>query len=317
MTHVGRLNPISECFPRRIGFPEQITVQSQGEFITKLDENLNTSNCFTAINSDRQTTEHLYDMTYIDIDSKKIEEATKEMKILDEFLLDYYDCQARINYTANKGYAIYIDYNETEFDFYKSYLFVDHLRTMLNLKHIDLKVSKDHRRISRIPYSINFKALKNYNETRLCIPIDPNWSYSQILKESKHCGFNQDVIIEPSKTVLDIIKSIVIPKLEYDYNYESVDGSEVLSNILKNAKRFVDGRKRIIFELIVPLLLLENKTEEEIHEYCCQFVADSGKNYGEFRAYVNYHIQRNANHVHPPMNLEYFMVENPDIFGSV
>lgn len=304
-------------FPRQIGFPRQIPVDNIDELITEVMNHIEFSNAYGSLFSKWQIQHSTFDKIYLDIDSYKLIYAYKEMRRVNNYFVEYFDYEPRINFTANKGFAIYCDYPEQKIEFMKGYGFIIHLMAILKLKHLDLKVSRDSKRITRLPYSLNFNTIKAGNDLKLCVPINPSWSLHQIITESKNCKFEQDIIIEPNEEIFKIINSIKLPKykppVEPQRNVYKTNDDQI-NSIVNNGNLFTDGRHRILCKIIIPFMVLENNTDDEIIQTCSEFLTNSRKNIQEYIIFIKYHIKRNRERRYKPITIGELLTENIDIF---
>lgn len=304
-------------FPRSIGFPRQQKVNDTDEFFDQIFKRIEYSNCYSSLFSAWQVQHQIYDKLYIDIDSLDLIKAYKEMQKVNTYFIEYFNCNPRIIFTANKGFAIYCDYPESHINFLKGYSLVIHLMAVLKLKCIDLKVSRDFNRITRIPYSLNFNTLKCNNELKLCVPIDPSWSLHEIIVESKNCKFRKDIVIEPNKEIVKILKSIQLPKYDEvqikqrQSTYRT--NNEQINNIVNNGNLFTDGRHRILCKIIIPYMVQEKNTDDEIVQTCSEFLTNSNKNIQEYIVFIKYHITRNRERKYRPKTISELLVDNVDI----
>lgn len=306
-------------FPRQIGFPHQHEIKTTDELINDIFAHIEYSNCYASLFSQWQIINQTFDKLYIDIDSSRLMNAYKDMQKVSTYFSDYFNYEPRITFTANKGFAIYCDYPENKIDFMKGYYLVIHLISVLKLKYADLKVSRDIKRITRVPYSLNFNTLKCNNELKLCVPIDPSWSLHQIISESKNCKFKQDIIVEPNEEIFKVINSIKLPKYkapteQHQCTYKT--DNEQIKRIV-SCGIFTDGRHRILCRILIPYLVQQNNTSDEIIQTCTEFLNNNGKDIKEYISFISYHITRNRNHHYKPQSLSELLINNSDIYTGI
>lgn len=306
-------------FPRKVAGINtwQITVNNFNELMTNFKFSRNTSNFYASVFSEVQIKKSIWDKTYVDIDYKFLNFARKEMLLFNNHMVEYYDCEPRIVFTANKGFGIYIDFPDTEIDYIKVYTFIERIGQLLELKCLDLKVTKDFCRVSRVPYSINFNRVVSGRNSMLCVPVNPKWSLSAMLQEAKKCKFRQEIVIEKNKEIAKVIKRMVIIEPKYKKCSVGKIDSDILKRLLHYAKRINDGRHRLLMYIIIPLMIRNENSNKEIHNYCNALITKSGENYGKYIKNVDYHIARNRVSCYPPKSIERFLSDNPDIFDSL
>ena len=309
-------------FPRRLGFPKQIPIYRKTEIRPLINEHIQYRSCYSSVYSDWQIENSMYDKVYIDIDCEtNLSYAHREMQEITDYSLDYFDYEPRINFTANKGFAIYFDYPETELEYSKNLHFAMHIEQILKLNYLDIAVTKDRRRISRLPYTKNFNAIKRNLPHVLCVPVNPRWSLHRIIEESKMCKFTQDIVIDPSNIILKTIKNVDIQQIETEIEYNNKEMNNIItdeiSNLMDNAGIIEDGRHRILCHIFIPHLIGIGKTNEEVHMICKLFIEKSGKSYHGYKGFVNYHISRNRDRKFRTWTIEELLVEYPDVYKSL
>ena len=310
-------------FPKNMAAQEekQFKVKNLDEVFDVVEKYKDSFNIYCRQYSEYQINNDKYDKIYIDIDSEtNLKKAHSEMQLINNYLKNYFLCFPRTYFSGNKGFAIYIDFPEIEINYDKIRWFTESLRNTLKLKYIDIKVTKDNKRISRLPYTINYSAVKLGKKTKMVVPVKPTWSLHKILDEAKHVTFDQEVVIDKSKLIASVIKNVKPPKYTYKHKgkHSSIDHLTTFNlssivELLENAYKLTNGRKRMLYYHIVPTLVRENLNDDMIHAVCNKFITKSGKNYSEYKLFVDTHIRRNREHNFVPKSSEDVLWENPDI----
>ncbi len=237
----------------------------------------------------------LINKIYIDLDNDKADPnektgvyAYEDMRAIVRFFKDQYNYTPRVYYSGGRGYAVYLDFDEVLINHCKDTLteFYVMLKEQLGLKTIDTTSVGDDRRISRMPYTMHKKS------GRLCTPIDPMWSLSQIMGYSDSFVEDlteQEVIIGNcpdfgeslralDDTVNERIKErerrakelpTVIPKND-NANFLYSRYFDEVTRLFNNGPIYAEGRHRTLWCVLVPRMLYllsgEGKVFKELPE---------------------------------------------------
>lgn len=302
ITHLG----LSENkFPRDVGYPWRRKVNSKEEYIDAIQRKINTSNIYTSIYSDQDVFDSMISEIFIDIDSSVIERSRKDMSKLVKFLNDSFGYVPRVYFTASKGFAIHIDFNPMKIKNIhavrswvlnlgvkkdKSGKIIDELGIAY-----DTTVLGEWRRISRLPYTLNFNAFKKYSvPPRMCVPINPRWSMPKIFGESKKCDMKVGVELNTSqeiRSVLNEYQKDFVEQVDFSFMNGNNGSKKVLKNkkwvcdvllyLTNNAYRISDGRHRLMTFIVIPafqkLGMSKEKTFEFLDDFICKSEEGTGK----------------------------------------
>lgn len=147
------------------------------------------------------------DTIFIDLDCDNLHYAHYEAKMLDLYLR-HYDCNPRVYFTGNKGFALYIDFPEVRLikETVKIVLrtYLESIQSVLALKSIDRGCFDCISRISRIPNTINHKS------GLYCIPLSREelWNPLSKIKELAQGPSKTPVIITECDRIPGILLSI-------------------------------------------------------------------------------------------------------------
>lgn len=177
-------------------------------------------------------------------------------------------------------------------------------------KALDAKVTFDIARISRVPFSL-------HQETRMrCTPIDlekrpyiPDLDAIHPLPKE----FLRSAGEELSK-LIQVRKRLSKPKALRIGARRGLNG--LVLKLTEKVDCDFDGRRRTIFFLIVPRLLLSGYSEAQIVEICREFVERSGRRWSDYSYYVEDSIKRNKDAImnrRALYSLESFLSSFPDI----
>lgn len=241
---------------------------------------------------------------YIDLDNDKADKTDKtgkyaygDMRSIVRFFKEQYSYSPRVYYSGGRGYAVYLDFDETPLNHFKDTLteFYTMLKDQLGLKTIDTTSVGDDRRISRLPYTMHQKS------GRLCTPIDTNWTISQIMGYSDSFVEDlqeQDVIIgnceglgKSLKSLDDVVTDRIKERAEKAKETPPIqfheDGDAVylryfdeLTWAFNIASTYAEGRHRTLWCIIVPRMLYvlaEGKSFKELSEEKQESVANQAE----------------------------------------
>jgi hypothetical protein len=216
---------------------------------------------------------------YIDLDNDKADKtdrngiyAYNDMRSIVRFFKDQYQYDPRVYYSGGRGYAIYLDFDQVLINHLKDTMteFYVMLKDQLNLKCIDTTSVGDDRRISRLPYTMHKKS------GRLCTPIDPSWSLTQIMGYSDsfiedlaeqevvigNCdGFGpslkhlDEVVEERIKEREERLKNA--PPITFGHNGDAITIRyfDEVTWLHQVRQTYAEGRHRTLWCILVPRLL--------------------------------------------------------------
>jgi len=313
-------------FPRAVGFERKgepfirHIVLDKDYYIYEIWKHLNTHHCWAAVYSESSIQKNLFDCLPFDFDGHEhpIELAFKEAKDFFSYLKEVYNCEPRL-YFSGRGFHLYIDFKPVELTRFKSVArrFYSAARQIIQSETMDFSICGDKRRIMRVPYTMH-TSTKQY-----CIPIDPSWELSTILKKSSRPDYSKKQEFNPSNS----IRRILIDYNEEDDNkpaqkkYElELKGSRKerlkleLDLIYGYAPTTEDHRHRILHFMLVPRLILLGYTDEEIRASCKGYIESTwgGKQYDDYSRYVEDSISRTRAGKWMPWRIETFLMNFPD-----
>ena len=260
-THVQDF-PVMSSFSKVIS---QVSLFNQEEMVKVFVKNL-TNNLYVSVHSVEQRNNETYNKIYIDIDSKDLQKAFTDAKTFAEWL-ERNDFTYRCYFSGNKGFNFYIDFPETHIDNYgmRMNTFIKHIQNKLGLETIDVSVSIDNARISRVPYSLNTKS------GRMCRPIDIHtFDYDNkddkavvIPLQKKLCKPFVDFFL--SLGIADEFKAIT-----YQTPPASSNSETTLQYILDHANPNISegSRHNIIWKILLPSMVQLGWNEEQILDGC-------------------------------------------------
>jgi len=316
---------ITHCydgFPRMVGFPRQYLYYSFDELITKFW--LNNGACkgiYTAVFPEHIRERKRYNKFYFDLDlEENMELAFFEAIEISNYISELFDVIPRLYFSGGKGFALYLD---LQGDYvFKDYPIV-HLKLAQHLKEVcaaeclDSAVIGDTSRISRLPFNIHRKS------NRLCIPVNIEWSFNEILERS--VNYDGDGLIKINKAS-ENSKGFEMVK-EWDDEAENfrIEIKDNLKNsgysgnvdldIILNKASLTHGYRRIlIYRVIVPQMLINGYKKIDIHSYCEEFIKRSGACYdASTRRFVNYYIKLHKSKNWKPISLENLLMQHPEL----
>lgn len=345
---VDHLGNSAMIFPRDVAFPARQPVHGLTEYCETLSNNANRNNCYASLYPKDFIEESKYDRFYVDFDapinfeddmSMKEKEQHFDEQITDVYwevtklawhLNEEYEYKPRVYFSGSRGFAVYLDFPVTKVSDFGAVVKAGKQimqDASVNMDYVDEKVFESNR-ISRIPYTINFKNLSRDFEPLMCIPIDVDNDTDEVLHEIKNIERQHEVVINRSE---EIAKRVSEVDVDGDYEIKENRGSIDIDveddpdralrdagEILDIAEHIHDGRKRIMYTRLVPLLVEAGFNRSMIHRYCKKFINSSGKSYADYRDYVEKTISRtlegpDEDSVWRTWTWESFLMENDDI----
>ena len=312
--HLGTFQP---RYPREVCYHVSYgMVRFQADnpttYVNMIHERVDRGDIWVCTRSIPQIETDVWDKAYIDIDVPDgIQVAYQDKVDLESRIKQTYGVSPRVAFTANKGFAVYLDFLPQEMDAIQVKLFCHKLTSSLGI-HSDPVVNGDKRRISRLPYTFNYKSLKT-GTLRMCIPVKPEWSLDRVLAESRSPSASVDWSPRPCPEVARDIVSIPVPKVVQKDPTPEV-APEALEAMLSVAEFIGDGRHRAIFKIIMPLCVQAKFTKDQAMDYTRRFIEKSGKGFYEYEKYSAQSYDWCA--ARPdlkPMKLERMMEQNPEI----
>lgn len=337
-------------WPRWVGFPWQKSgISSESEFVDIIDEYVDSNNAYTSVYSKNQISDEVFHTFYVDIDAelegidklegelqklkfdKKISEAFEEVKRFVCHMEDKYNATPRV-YFSGGGFSIYTDFDTIKV---AHGAVVTTIRTELKNANVDERIIDgcvfEPRRISRLPYSLNWKNLNERNlGLMMCIPVDPHWNSDTMLREIKTLTIQKEVEIDKSQLLSKEIKqrdekgdfkSVSSSFDDEDVQVNPENGLKRAKKVMDAAKHLNDGRHRTLHFILVPSLVEAGFEENQIHDFCKKFVHKTGESYSgtKYEEYVDESINRTvegpsgANHQWKAWSFNRFLKENPEL----
>jgi hypothetical protein len=304
LEHLG----IDKRFPRDVAYPWRVQVTNKDEYLRRIESMVRYSNIYTSL---YPYNGGVVDKIYLDVDAPTIEEAKKALDMVVQRSRERWDYTPRVYYTGGRGFAVYWDFEPAKVDLMGAR---EALLSLFYSPYVDTHVLGDERRVSRVPYTLNYNNLLRGDTPRLCVPINPDWSVHEILEESKKCKFRKEIEIVPCEAFRkEAVTWKYVPKV-YPAKSLEINNSEVLNYLVSLSEKITDGRHRIIHYLIVPTLVAMGYTDEQILAFCRAFIEKTGKSWVRYERYVERSIRRTREGNWRPWTPEKFLLENPDLW---
>jgi hypothetical protein len=249
--------------------PRQFPVYSEDQLLHNIMLNLHTD-IFTSVHPVEPRTHNIFNKLYFDIDKLKGDE-----DLFGSFMdtqrfhwwLDTKGYSHRVYFSGNKGFNVYIDFDDTKIEDYSDRMeaFIEHVKKQLGIERLDLGVCKDVARISRMPYSINTKS------GRLCVPVDMDTLSYFDLCEHNQSSFAPDIDrvsylndkIQFVKSYLKFKfkKKVFLPKSQPAFS----DLGTTIRFILDSADTIPEGaRHNAIWKILIPAMILAKYKDDDI-----------------------------------------------------
>lgn len=314
ITHLGLYKP---AFPREIAFEVGPTSMAREvaynvtEYIDIIKNRVDRGNLWICTQSKTQFGRDDWDKVFIDIDCDDLQEAYEGMRKLVEYIKTAYGHYPRVCFTANKGFAVYIDIPTTSLDGSQVKSWVDRIVRILDIPS-DESVNGDKRRLCRLPYTWNTKSLRHDSRTmRMCVPINPEWSFDRILAESTNpTGVPYEAVPFPKVAAELALEAVYVPpKREPGL----VVGNYDLSALIEMAQFIEDGRYRLIFDIVVPVCHQNKLGLEETLMVAMRFIEASGANFKMYEKRVENAYKWQLGKSIAPKKLDKILEKDPQI----
>jgi len=341
-----------EGFPRDIGFPNRILARNKDDYLREIWSHISQTHIYNSLFSTRMIEHNIVNKIYIDFDgaygeikNKKgevvkyflsvngIKKPYQEMKKCVKKMNKKYGCIPRINFTAGRGFGIYIDFPEIILKDPK-YCIIEFVKTMTKgMLTIDHQIIGDVSRLYRLPYTIHPKT------KLLCVPFEIDLKLEDIVEESKKCLFRvtpkrvecreiAEELLEIDSYEDNTIDVVMSNRTLIDKGLQKIKPKNLYENevnlILERAPQIKDGRHRILHFLLVPRLILMNKSDDEILKITSEFIENTNRNFEDYKDYVLLSIKRNREGKNKagsdpwrPWSLKIFKERNIDIKNMI
>jgi len=261
---------------------------------------------------------------YFDFDSQNPDVALRDArKVYDR--LDSMGVRPVMLFSGRKGYHIHVFLPRV---FLAGAVTVDVLKNLLKIlclealgcrtssevckkyPTLDMQVWLDVKRISRVPYSLHEKSGVE------CIPVDPDGKETSYdLVDCMKNPLPEDLVAEAWKDAIAMTAYEQVDEPMWRKPSNRVRLYEEAAKIIESGTG--DGRKRIIFYLLVPRLILAGYGDKDIMNSCREYLERSGCDWMQYRQRVVDCIRRNRDRIargEPILyRLDTFIRENPDL----
>lgn len=242
-------------------------------------------------------------------------QAYKAMDSLTSYIRDEYGENPRVIFSGGRGFAIYIDFEPLHTPFEAIEYFVETLveDAPVNDDLVDTQVVEN-KRMTRLPYTLHWKNVEERGmpEPLLTVPVSPEWDSETCLDEILNPNKYIDVSRNPVNGVREEIKRISEEKpyenrstTQHGRDYDSetmeytpskqrnvVSSVEKIQRVMNSTDAVVDGRKRILWAVLIPASLEVGHDRNEVRDLAQQFVENTGESYTDYADYVDRVIDR-------------------------
>lgn len=338
ISHLG----LKAEFPRDVCFMQpdarrdvvRFSVCNAQEYSRAIEQHINSRSSFVNVYSKRQQHASVIDKLFFDIDAETLPEAQRKRRLAHTFF-DKLEWDFRENFSANKGFQIFVDFPEevtVDWDELKEFC----QRLNANAGGIfDESVFGDKNRVCRIPWTPNLKGLRHGVGMLWCVPIQRDWDLERVLsaaslkesaselelKFSTTAKRDVDALTKAGarpfqqKSYSQVVTVAVLTPEQREY-YEGLVNTIITLVAPHIGCAHDDGRKAVMHFLLVPSLIHLGYSDTKIHEVCKQFVEHSKQIYGRqgYHNYVEQSIARNRAGAWRPQPLDKFMISHPGVF---
>jgi len=264
--HLGQI-PSSFLFPRKIGNPRQVMVKTRDAYLRGVTKLWDRSDLYVALFSEYQKDLQLYHTLFIDFDAHNGDSVFNDLE--SECYELYYWFKRKWKGVprmvhSGRGYHLYFDFPIHLFEDYRTGVinFYQYLQEHFNFNFLDRRVYNQNK-IVRLPNTLNIKADKmavwiNRGEE------EPSFRFGSYLD-----GLSNDP-----------------PPLIQNDN-EVVDPLGDLDLLMAIAPDVTDGRRVLLWQVIMPRLRLLNKNFKYSMEWCLNWVNETGVDPYDYQIYIS------------------------------
>jgi len=267
LSHLGNV-PSDYLFPRKIGNPRQVMVNTKEAFLKGVRKLWDRTDLYVALFSEPQKDLQLFHTVFIDFDAHDGDTFFSDLE--SECYELYYWYRRKWKgiprmVRSGRGYHLYLDYPLHFFEDYRRGIvnFYQYIQDHFNFSFFDRRVYNMNK-IVRLPNTINIKA------DRMAV-----WENPHEHKPSFRFG---EYVEELSK--------LPIPKIPDNDNNAQIDPLGDLALMLRIAPNVSDGRRVLLWQMIIPRLRLLKKSFKFTMNWCMNWVAETGEDPEQYRIYI-------------------------------
>lgn len=337
---INHLGLDAERFPRKVGIPKpsdggkspfmQIQVDNEVAYVETIKKFWGGRDVYTQLYSDLQRGSLRWDKIYIDVDiceqHPTFADVFQVAKDICGVFFGSYNYDPRVYFSGRKGFGVYVDFDPVQIKVHTLRVWVEEQIIDRLGVTLDTTVLGDKSRISRVPYTLNYNALKyrvcqnclaewrvdskssgsspgdqcpECKETgvlqeplRACIPIDLSWDLKKILSEAEQPTTKIPVEVTAcpglALELLELDQELPEPALvDSTYTPDEARARKTLLHIKECAPKLTDGRHRLLAFVILPNLVeIYGNDVDKIVSWCYAWLETTGKNPSQYHQYI-------------------------------
>ena len=261
--HLGNVGS-SFLFPRKLGNPRQILINSRSAYITGLRQLYTSQNLYVSLFSEAQKEAKIFHTLFMDFDNHNdglLSDLEAEVYELFYWFKRKWKGEPRF-VTSGRGFHLYQDFPLTQIDNYRNAVevFYQFLIRYFGFDYFDRRIYNMNK-ITRLPRTINLKADK------MCEWINPDTH-------------------QPSKAFGRYFANLSDTKIIREKSDDKLNCNDDLLVLWQLTSAITDGRKVLLWQMIIPRLRELNYTDDRIIEWCKDWVHKTGANSDQYQSYI-------------------------------
>jgi len=226
--------------------------------------------------------------------------------------------EPRIYFSGNRSFHIYVDFPPVDLrePVEAPRALAKRIEKELGLTCLDYNVFSE-RHLSRVPYTVHEKT------ARLCVPVSPFWSLSDILKESSRPQRFEPIRISFNHLMMRELREVDAELAEKPKPRDDPKKGQAPTGWIEGLLHHPlgDGRHRVLWHILTPYLinvkgLPIDRAEAILDEYFlrCGEVRPLQPSAHSFKRLIHYHLRLAERDGYPPWRLSTIERLDPQLF---
>lgn len=275
------------------------------------------------------TTNTLYRL-YGDVDSPDLQDALVRARRMEEAIRTELGVQPATLFSAGKGFHLHIEHDPIQGN---GHAYEEAVMQTLDGygAYFDPGPLKNRNAKPRIPYTFNSGSFAKQGEALYCVPVDLTWDLEAIKDASRHL-ISTPFKVPHSKDAAGILAPLVKRSMDGLKHLkakgvsderrkilvtQAIRFSETDGIMLHNIKGGKDGRRRVLFSLLIPALMNEEDGDlQAVMGRTRDWVDRSGERWGLYERFAQETARQCVlpdGSVRMPMGLPRWFAENSDL----
>ena len=267
IAHLGHV-PSDYLFPRKIGNPRQVLVNTKEAYLKGIKRLWDRCDLYVGLFSEPQKDLQLFHTVFIDFDAHDGDTYFTDLEA--ECYELYYWYKRKWKGTprmvrSGRGYHLYLDFPLHFFESYRRGIvnFYKYIEDHFNFNFFDRRVYNMNK-IVRLPHTVNKKA------DTMAVWTNP-YEHEPSFKFGEY---------------IDQLSTHPLPKIPDDGEHAQIDPLSDLALMLEIAPQVIDGRRVLLWQMIIPRLRLLNSSYDFTLQWCMNWISQTGQDPAHYRTYI-------------------------------